>query len=53
MVRGRAGDVVRGSDERRMRRPASHYHSDFVEGVVDIIIRNRWRGEGIAVVLVW
>jgi len=45
MVRGRAGDVVGGSDEHRVRRPASHNCLDFVEGSINIIVRSRWRGE--------
>jgi len=49
MVRGRAGEVVVGSDERRVRRPASHHQLDFVEGAIDIIIRSRGRGERIAI----
>ena len=48
-VRGRAGEVVVGSDERRVRRPASHHQLDFVEGAIDIIIRSRGRGERIAI----
>jgi len=41
MVWGQAGDVMGGSDDRRVQRPALHHFLDFVEGAINIIIRSR------------